>query len=1115
MYWLNGIASQLSPCNTPHQHVKSKKDSVDKQSAVHFLPLTDFIAIQPSHHASLFLACSRTALSLWSVKRSNQHVSEFGENVSILWKPDGSSVVIVTSRHYLLLYAILPFDQRSFDFHFTRSQHSYVTGPGEGKGPRTILLKFRLAIRIDAGIACGFPTDDTLIIATQTPAAIQCISWNPHKINSLQTSMQSSMGILVNSLETVTGMIYDRAMNISVWRTNQGRAYLVQNGSEEHDRQYSGEIQESSSPTSSTLPPGQISKGYHSSHSHAAFDSASSAPSLSEVIYWGGILFHGTEEALETAEEATCIAINSSFSLIAIGTKGGTIYVYSIQSDSHALELSHTLTLPHGISAPGLSQQGGVYEHNTVQSLAWTSDGYAISVGYEHRGLAVWSVYGALLSSTSDMDDVFSTKQRQQDISKSLQDTYVYGVKSMFWGPGNYQLFILNHWHTHNQSESKVQDAHLFVLPFSKLAITSLHNSENARRGLLQTDDRLLLYNHGGDYQDNNTTTIDPDAVVWTHILHTQYPGMYITDHWPIRYSSVSGDGKFIAIAGRKGLAHYNTTSGRWKMFGNQQQEESFVIQGGLAWYKHVLMAACMVLNSSGGCDAYELRLYSRDNNLDNAHVLHTEVLRYIPVYVTICGSFLLVLSSENVLNIYSIFLGNDGIMMANTTGMASSARIRLTRQISFANIVSNVSRIRGINLFNARVGDQITTLDEIRSTNIIVLIDGRLVMLCPTAPDHRANEVNKNDSQDQYELHILSEKTEYYWIGRKSIANLLTSLWAVDGKGIKVFTNLLRGEEHSLSTCANDVYESEPSTPTTPSVFSAKKYIGKPFSLGYRVGQELDPSPASIDVEGFSRWTTRNLKYVVPDTIHIPLDFYPHSVLLEKGVIVGIEQNIIYKDSLGFMIYKISTKTHLFLHHFLRHLLKRDIEEDAVVFAKMYEKLVYFSHALEILLHTVLEEEAGQLLGDDAILPLVIKFLDHFPHALDVIVSCARKTEVALWDHLFSVVGKPKDLFELCLADDRLRTATSYLIILQTMQPLAIGGKDTTQLLQRAIDVNDYELCKELIRFLSSIDNTGKALQEALHVIKSHMEPTKPSSPSTQDIQVDTLEQSIHNMST
>lgn len=43
-----------------------------------------------------------------------------------------------------------------------------------------------------------------------------------------------------------------------------------------------------------------------------------------------------------------------------------------------------------------------------------------------------------------------------------------------------------------------------------------------------------------------------------------------------------------------------------------------------------------------------------------------------------------------------------------------------------------------------------------------------------------------------------------------------------------------------------------------------------------------------------------------------------------------------------------------------------------------------------------------------------MIRFLDQFPHALDVIVSCARKTEVALWDHLFASVGKPEDLFEV-----------------------------------------------------------------------------------------------------
>jgi hypothetical protein len=55
----------------------------------------------------------------------------------------------------------------------------------------------------------------------------------------------------------------------------------------------------------------------------------------------------------------------------------------------------------------------------------------------------------------------------------------------------------------------------------------------------------------------------------------------------------------------------------------------------------------------------------------------------------------------------------------------------------------------------------------------------------------------------------------------------------------------------------------------------------------------------------------------------------------------------------------------HLFLHHILRYLLKSGLEEDAVIFARSYEKFVYFGHALEILLHTVLEEEAGHDLGN------------------------------------------------------------------------------------------------------------------------------------------------------
>jgi len=35
-----------------------------------------------------------------------------------------------------------------------------------------------------------------------------------------------------------------------------------------------------------------------------------------------------------------------------------------------------------------------------VTSLAWTSDGHAIAVGWQNEGMAVWSVYGRLLMTT-------------------------------------------------------------------------------------------------------------------------------------------------------------------------------------------------------------------------------------------------------------------------------------------------------------------------------------------------------------------------------------------------------------------------------------------------------------------------------------------------------------------------------------------------------------------------------------------------------------------------------------------------------------------------------------------------------------------------------------------
>lgn len=66
------------------------------------------------------------------------------------------------------------------------------------------------------------------------------------------------------------------------------------------------------------------------------------------------------------------------------------------------------------------------------------------------------------------------------------------------------------------------------------------------------------------------------------------------------------------------------------------------------------------------------------------------------------------------------------------------------------------------------------------------------------------------------------------------------------------------------------------------------------------------------------------------------------------------------------------------------------------------------------------------------------------------------------------------------CLALNKLKTAASYLLVLHSMEQLD-DDKDAVVLLQKAIDQEDWQLCREVLRFLHSIDEDGSALRGSL----------------------------------
>lgn len=122
----------------------------------------------------------------------------------------------------------------------------------------------------------------------------------------------------------------------------------------------------------------------------------------------------------------------------------------------------------------------------------------------------------------------------------------------------------------------------------------------------------------------------------------------------------------------------------------------------------------------------------------------------------------------------------------------------------------------------------------------------------------------------------------------------------------------------------------------------------------------------------------------------------------------------------------------------------------------------------------------------EDAILPRVLSLLSSFKQYLDIVVQCTRKTEVRSWRTLFAYLPPPQELFEESLQRGSLKTAGGYLLILHTFDELATASEQSVRLLSRAMREEDWELCKELARFLAALDETGNTLREAMEMVNA-----------------------------
>ncbi|KAB8291289.1 hypothetical protein EYC80_009975 [Monilinia laxa] len=937
------LASELSTPITPitpgikpvehdtHTRPSNRSSLTDASYFPSSRPENDpLLALRISRSGHLFAVITSTTLTIWQTKptailavvvRSRKSLATYGSNVSLLLRPDSMIFVVQTTNGFLITYTLATDpDSRVFKPHFenhtNRRQSNFsghrsqggdriLWGPGEGGGVRDVSVKFRMVIKVDAGIGNALALDDELVVATKKPGAVQCIRWTPDSTgNQTSTEIFSRMEWLAKKASMVE-MIYDRPMNLSTWITSDGRAYAVQRQTRHKDMD-----------------------GHRK-------------------------LFRGQLSMLD-----------SLFLLLA-----AMMAQYKYTPPKIMLEMSHLHIL--------------------------TVYGYSLFAGYQN-GWAMWSVFGKPGANSFGCD---------QRICEENNETWLVGVKEAVWLGGGTEILLISQ-----------HDNRLWTLEMARSAITGCYASANISRTLLQTTSSIMVY-RGYDMPD--LTTISAESSLWHN---AQIPSSYLVDQWPIRCSVISSDGRYVAVAGRRGLAHYSINSGRWKTFVNENMENEFQVRGGMCWHQHILVAAVEAGESS------ELRLFSRESPLDNTAMSHVEYLPAPVVLIAPSGEdSLLVYTYDNLLYHY-VFATTNGVVKLVQVG-----------QIAFHGIVRSPARVRGLSWILP--DDQILEGDpsqDVAVATVLFLVDGKLVLLQPSLNDER---------KLKYDMRVIAQNVEFYALMRdQPLANPPRNTESTEELG-----------DHGQGNGLRD-------------------------ALWFFEGNEIKAWP---EVQDVLRSAPSELGRELPATVSIPIDFYPLSVLLGKGILLGLESDIVQRRDVNFAFFKFTIRTHLFIPQVLRFHLCRFDSSAALHLAHQYQNLEYFAHSLEILLHNVLDEEVDTPPSPEAaLLPGVLSFLSSFPQYLDIVVQCTRKTEVRSWRTLFTYLPPPQELFEESLQRGSLKTAGGYLLILHTFEELSSSSEQLVRLLSRAKEEEDWELCKELARFLTALDETGATLMEALEMV-------------------------------
>jgi len=415
----------------------------------------NFIDVTHNSNCSLIAFIGSTSLSIWSgdqhriqlgyTIRSEDSINTFGKNEKLCWSPDSSSIAIITSTGYILVYRIEKEGIDVLNFKFYKEHHS----PYLQHDKRKISIKFSSSFKPSILGALCFTSNNEYIFIFSKEGYLVKSSWTGELINQF-------------SLDIVP---FDSL----------------------NDKHPSG----GAIPSSSPLVVTKVFYNPHYSIFGLVFDNGASA-----------ILKKKSKDKLRgywlSRENSVSIALNLKHRLAAVGLKNGDVLIYELpgpvsvnsvninnnNNNNNNNQVFESMNNCKYLRTFSLLQFRELTPDaiGPISEMKWTHDENCLAVGWRNRGFCLWSVYGCKLACTiPQMNDMMSSTRYIEPCKE--------GVLAFSFGPESYHLVILSNGN---------QLGEFYQLTFLKASLASNPNLNYSERIILQTEDRLMLLNYKG-----------------------------------------------------------------------------------------------------------------------------------------------------------------------------------------------------------------------------------------------------------------------------------------------------------------------------------------------------------------------------------------------------------------------------------------------------------------------------------------------------------------------------------------------------------------------------------------------------------------------------------------